>query len=253
MRRVNLIPMAGEGRRFSDAGYTLPKPLVPVDGKPMILRAAASLPEADHWIFICRREHIDAHGVDRVIKSQYPDADVIVLDQTTEGQLCTCMIAADYIRPDDVLRIGACDNGMVYNAEQYRMLECDEATDAIIWTFRHDEVVKEQPEMYGWVQTQGHSAKAIKVSCKVPISASPMEDHAVIGAFSFVKGEAFLKIAQQCISLNRRINGEFYLDEAMQVAIEFGWRVKVFEVDRYMGWGTPEAIRIYENIGEGLS
>ena len=65
MRRVNLIPMAGEGQRFVEAGYSIPKPLIDVDGIPMVVRAANSLPDADHWIFICREEHIQDHGIDK--------------------------------------------------------------------------------------------------------------------------------------------------------------------------------------------
>ena len=58
MRKVNLIPMAGNGQRFIDEGYSIPKPLIEINGLPMILRSAKSLPKADQWIFICKKDHI---------------------------------------------------------------------------------------------------------------------------------------------------------------------------------------------------
>ena len=57
MKKVNLIPMAGAGKRFQEEGYTLPKPLILVDNKPMIVEACNSLPGAEEWIFVCREEH----------------------------------------------------------------------------------------------------------------------------------------------------------------------------------------------------
>ena len=67
-KRINLIPMAGAGQRFADVGYTLPKPLIPVAGKPMIVRAAGSLPKADKWIFVCRAQHLLSAPVEQVLK-----------------------------------------------------------------------------------------------------------------------------------------------------------------------------------------
>ena len=65
MRRVNLIPMAGAGQRFVDGGYDTPKPLIEVDDMPMIVKAANSLPVADHWIFICRKGHVLKYEIDK--------------------------------------------------------------------------------------------------------------------------------------------------------------------------------------------
>ena len=58
MRRVNIIPMAGEGIRFADQGYRLPKPLIPINGVPMVVRAAKCLPDADLWIFISKNARV---------------------------------------------------------------------------------------------------------------------------------------------------------------------------------------------------
>ncbi|MCC6274982.1 MAG: NTP transferase domain-containing protein, partial [Leptospiraceae bacterium] len=69
MKKVNLIPMAGAGKRFQDEGYNLPKPLIRVDGEPMILKACDSLPDADEWVFVCRSEHLRKSDLEQILKA----------------------------------------------------------------------------------------------------------------------------------------------------------------------------------------
>src|SRR5919198_1269338 len=94
IRRINLIPMAGAGKRFADAGYAVPKPLIPVAGLPMVVRAARALPATDHWIFVCRTEHVRDAGIDLELKRHFSPATVLTVDNSTEGQASTCLIAA---------------------------------------------------------------------------------------------------------------------------------------------------------------
>lgn len=235
--RVNLIPLAGAGQRFIDAGYSVPKPLIDVAGLPMILRAAAALPKTDQWLFVCRGEHIDHYQIDDVLRQTYPGANVVRLDELTEGQLCTCLIGARQLPPDANLQIGACDNGMEYDADRFDRMQ----GDVVVWTFRGNPAVRENPAMYGWVRVNDQD-RVTCVSCKVPISDAPENDHAVIGAFTFRRVRDFVAIADKCIADNRRINGEFYIDEAVNTALEMELDVRVFEVDRYVCWGTPREL-----------
>ena len=115
MRRVNLIPMAGQGSRFLNAGYGIPKPLIEIDGLPMVVKAAKCLPDADHWIFICRKEHLTEFELDKVLNKYFCKTTILAVDYLTEGQVSTCLIAKDYLDADDFLTIGACDNGMEYD------------------------------------------------------------------------------------------------------------------------------------------
>jgi dTDP-glucose pyrophosphorylase len=237
-RRVNLIPMAGAGQRFVDAGYLLPKPLIPVAGVPMIVRAASALPPADHWIFVCRSQHVRDAAIDREVARHFSPATVLTVDHLTDGQASTCLLAAGELRPDDQLTIGACDNGMTYDhallEERWRG-----GADAVIWTFRRNTAVLKNPSMYGWVSVDA-DGRVTGVSCKVPLSSRPMEDHAVIGTFSFRNASDFLRAAERTIALERRVNGEFYLDVVLDQAVADGLDVRVLEVERYACWGTPE-------------
>jgi len=240
--KVNLIPLAGEGQRFKNAGYKIPKPLIEIDGIPMVVYAAKNLPKADKYIFICREEHNKNGELHRVLTDNFPDPIILNLDYLTEGQAITCMLAKNYINPDDQLTIGACDNGMIYNFDIYKNLIKEH--DCIIWTFRNNAAVKNNPKMYGWVFTN-ENKKATKISCKNPISVNPIKDHAIVGTFSFKKARYFFECAEIMIKKNRRINNEFYNDIVLDECIKSGGDVVVFEVEKYMCWGTPVDLEKY--------
>lgn len=241
---INLIPMAGAGSRFAQEGYTTPKPLIEVSGLPMIIQAANSLPEPDKWIFMCRTEHVDEWGIDGILRSRFENAEVMTVDEHTEGQAYTCKLAAPRLDLDDSLMIGACDNGMLFDREKANTLMSDPSVDALIWTFRDNVTTKRNPTAYGWVRTEGD--RALEVSCKAPISDTPMQDHAIVGAFYFRTGQMFMDAVETQVERDRRVNGEFYVDITMNELIEAGLNVRVFEIEKYVCWGTPNDLRTYE-------
>ena len=243
MRKVNLVPMAGQGQRFIDAGYNTPKPLIDIDGIPMIINAAKSLPKADKWIFVCRKEHITNFNIDEVLINYFPNSIVLNVDQLTEGQVMTCLIAENHIRKNDQLVIGACDNSMNYKIKNHNKLINQH--DAIIWTFRNNDAVLKNPEMYGWV-IMNQEKKVTGISCKTAISDRPQNDHAIVGAFTFKKASTFIKYARLIITKNRKINNEFYLDILLDECVKNHLKVGVFEVDDYYCWGTPADLEKYK-------
>lgn len=244
-RRVNLIPMAGAGQRFVDAGYRVPKPLIDVAGVPMIVRAAGCLPAADLHIFVCRSEHIAEARIDLELQRHFSPCRVIPVDRLTEGQACTCLLARDELRPDDELTIGACDNAMTWDRAAFAREYLDLDLDLAVWTFRHNPAVLQDPRMYGWVRTSA-AGRIEEVSVKVPISSTPMDDHAVIGAFSFRRAGLFLDATDDMIRANARIRNEFYVDQAVNFALRRGAAGIPFEVARYICWGTPRDLETYD-------
>lgn len=242
---MNLIPLAGEGRRYKKSGYTTPKPLIDINGVPMIVRAARALPAAEKYVFVCREEHVNAFNIDVLLRTNFPSSHIVTVQSLTEGQASTCLLAEPYINPEDELTIGACDNAMVWNESEFYKFFQDSSTDVVIWTFQHYPPVKLRPEMYGWVVVN-NDGFAERVSVKVPVSDMPLNDHAVVGTFTFKRAGTFFYYAKKMIEQNLRINGEFYVDELMNILIESGIRVRVFTVTTYIGWGTPNELRTYQ-------
>lgn len=246
---IVLVPMAGAGSRFSTAGYRTPKPLLPVTSRhakermPMVVAAVHDLPvKPDRMIFVMR-DSFRPLGVHDRIHGWLPEAIFVEVDRLTEGQACSCLLAEDHLIPDDELLIASCDNGMLADEEKFEAARRE--WDALIFTFRDHAAVMDKPEAYGWVDADDNG-RVSRVSVKAPISDNPLRDHAISGAFWFRRSEDFVTAARAHIEANDRINGEFYVDQVMNHALKMGLRVGVFEVDRYLGWGTPADYHQYE-------
>lgn len=239
-----LIPLAGAGSRFAKAGYTDPKPLVSVDGLPMIIQAVRHLPAGDHYIFLCRAEHLDGYPLRQTLEQYYPGCHIISVAELTAGQACTCLLAKDLITRDEPLLIGACDNGLTYDRSAWETLVADPSVDGAVFTFRNNVTVQRNPKAYGWVAVDDHNT-VTRVSVKVSISTDPIHDHAVVGAFWFRHSGDFIRAAEDMIQKNTRVNNEFYVDECINNAVGFGLVMKVFEIDRYICWGTPDDLMVF--------
>ena len=239
--------MAGLGTRFSEAGYTLAKPLIPVSGIPMILKVIRDLPPANKWIFIMRKEHID-YGVDKLIKKEIPNAIIISVEKTTQGQACTCMIAEQYLNLDEELFIAGCDSGFLYNKEKFNQLKQRQDIDSIVWTFTQLETLKRNPNAWGWYRLEPVNETIQDISIKIPVSDNPFYDHAVVATFYFKKAKYFIDAYNLMIQENYRINNEFYVDSIPKFMKKLGKKSVIFDVELYVGWGKPDDLHDYEKI-----
>lgn len=246
-----IIPMAGAGQRFADEGYKIHKPAIPtIDRRtgmefPMVVCATMDLPgvekNGNNVTYIDRVFHKE-DGVEELIKEHYPEASFITVEKLTEGQACTCMLAKDKINNNEPLLIAGCDNGMVINEDEFHKItsECD----VIAFTYRNNEAVCANPNAYGWVRVDDDN-NITGLSIKKAISDTPMNDHAIVATFWFRKGSIFVEATEKMIAENDRINNEFYVDQVLKHALELGYTAKVFEIERYIGWGTPNDYEEY--------
>lgn len=232
-----VVPMAGEGRRFQDAGYTTPKPLIPVCGTPMVVRAVRDLPEAERVILLVRREHLERDAFDRELLRLLPEARIVVVEELTEGQACTVRLAADELDPDWPVIVAACDNTHLYDAAQHDAAIEQNDVDALIWTCRGHHSVAISPQQYGYVRVDGN--RVTEVRCKQTISDTPSRDHVVTGFFTFRRAGQMIDAIDRLVASDQRVNGEFYMDVVPNLLVADGRRVEVFEVQKYICWGTP--------------
>ena len=244
-----VVPMAGLGQRFSKAGFDLPKPLIPVDGVPMVVRAVWDLPATERQIFVVHAEHMREYQIDEVLRQYFRDCRIVATPVVTQGQACTVQLAASELDFQDSVLVAACDNSHLYDLRTFERLTSSLEFDCLIWTYRNDSRVLRHPEAHGWVQTHGNSFDVESVSCKRPLSASPMNDHAISGCFWFRSAGQMLAAIEEQVTSGERIGREFYLDVIPNVLLQHGARVGVFEVEKYVGWGTPEDLDDYERWG----
>lgn len=256
-KRMNiLIPMAGAGSRFSEAGYKVSKPAIPTydrrTGKllPMVVCATYDLPgvmnDGENVIYVDRSFHKE-NGTEQAILKHMPKASFITVDYLTEGQACTCMLAEEKINNDEPLLIAGCDNGMEMDLKEFNQY-CNEA-DVLVFTYRHNENVLKNPNAYGWMIVDENN-NIIDTSIKKAISENPMEDHAVVATFWFKTGKIFVQATKKMIAEDDRINNEFYVDQVVKHVLDLGYTAKVFEIKRYIGWGTPYDYELYQQTFE---
>ena len=239
-----LLPMAGQGSRFSEQGYPLPKPLIEVSGAPMAVQAIMDLPSTDTQRFILRA---DLHGIDKLknaITNFAKSAEFITLNHMTDGQASTCEEGAKGLALNEPVTIAACDNGMIYYSDKFLTLMDSNNVDVIVWAARGYPGAIRNPEMYGWIESD-KTGVINNISVKKPLN-NPKTDPIVVGAFTFKKLNSFLESVKKMKKRGAKVNDEYYIDTAINDAIDLGLKCVVFEIDSYICWGTPNDYKTFE-------
>lgn len=244
-KSLTVVLLAGHGKRFMDMGYAYPKPLISIENKSMVMQAVQCLPRTESYTFSCLSEHLKCFPLAQEIKKEYPLAKIVKFDRVTEGQACTCELALKNEDPESPLLIASCDNGLLWDRDRFLRLVKDKSVDAIVWTFRHRSFAQRNPHMYGWVKVDSRGCVR-GVSVKKSISSDPFNDHVIMGIFYFRKVKYFLESVSKMYKKNKRVNNEFYIDSCIGELLDEGRKVRVFEIDDFVGWGTPDDLKTYE-------
>lgn len=244
-----IMPMAGLGQRFKDRGYEITKPLIPVSGLAMAIQAAQDLPRTSRQVFVLRNDMPGYEEVATELLKKFPNANIKTIQRVTEGQACTALVGLDAIKENDVeidelpITIGACDNGMLYSADNLQRMILDPKVDIIVWGVRGQPNAIRHPKMFGWINEE--DGRISSISVKEPLD-NPQNNPIVLGAFTFKKAKYFREAVEHLIRRNGRVKGEFYIDASINDAIELGLNCYLFEVDSYLSWGTPDDLQTFE-------
>ena len=231
---LTLIPMSGAGSRFSKEGYDVPKPFIQVNGKDMVSQALRCLPKTDEVVFGCLRDH----------KNFLPLGNILLIDDILPGQACTTERLVNLVADESIL-ISACDNGVFYDANKFLDLANDKDNDIIVWSYRNNYTSFYNPNMYSWLDVDEYQIVK-RVNVKEFKGSNPIEEYAIVGTMFFRNKNVYLEPLQQLYNKNTRTNGEFYIDNLLNEAIDLGYKVKNFEIDNYICWGTPNDLKTYE-------
>ena len=228
-----LIPMAGAGSRFEKAGYTFPKPLIEVNGKPMIQVVVENINVDAKHIFVVQKSHYDKYNLKTVLNNISPDCDIIQVEGVTEGAACTTLLAKEYIDNDEPLLMANSDQFVEWDSNEFMYSMVGDNIDAGILTFKSN-----HPKWsYAKLNDDGFISE---VQEKNPIS-----DIATVGIYYWSKGSDYVKYAEQMIEANKRVNNEFYVCPVFNEAIQDGKKVKVFNIENMWGLGTPEDLNYF--------
>jgi dTDP-glucose pyrophosphorylase len=236
-----LIPMAGAGSRFKVAGYTFPKPLIDVDGKPMIQCVIENLDFDANYIFLVRSEHLREYQLEPLLSMiTNGRSKVITVDELTEGAACTALLAKGYIDNDEELLIANSDQIVEFSKENFNTLRRFTDFDGVAFSFN-----AVHPK-WSFVKVNSRGI-AVEVAEKNPIS-----NIATCGIYYYRKGSDFVKYANKMIESNKRVNNEFYICPVYSELISDGKTLVPFYVHKMYGLGTPEDLEKYLRLKRRL-
>jgi HAD superfamily hydrolase (TIGR01509 family) len=230
-----LIPMAGAGKRFQEAGYTFPKPLIDLYGQPMIQFVVENLNIDGNFIFVVQKEHYDKYNLKHMLNLIAPNCKIIQTDGLTEGAACTTLLAKEYINTTDHLLIANSDQFVEWDSYDFMYKMANKNTDGGILTFPST-----HPK-WSYV-TVDNNGNVSLVAEKIPISTI-----ANVGIYYWTHGSDYVKYCEQMIRKNIRTNNEFYIAPVYNEAIQDGKKIKNYNVKKMWGLGTPEDLESFKS------
>ncbi len=233
-RNMNIvIPMAGAGRQFKERGYTFPKPLIDIHGKPMIQLVVENLNTEGNFIFIVQREQYEKYQLSYLLNLIAPGCQIILTDGVTAGAACTVLLASEHINNDAPLVIVNSDQYLRWNSNEFFYAMAHEECDGGVVTFSSTH------PRWSFVK-KGENGFVSEVAEKRPIS-----DLATAGIYYYRRGADFVRGARQMITKNVHVNNEFYVCPVYNEIIGEGKKVRAFPIEKMWSLGTPEDLELF--------
>jgi len=234
-----VVPMAGAGSRFEQAGYTFPKPLIEVHGQPMIKTIVDNLNIDANYIFIVQKQHYEKYNLQYLMNMITPNCKIIQVDGVTEGAACTVLLAKDLIDNDSPLLLANSDQFVEWNSYDFMYYCSNSTTDGCILTF------KSIHPKWSYAKLDNNGL-VTEVAEKKPIS-----DIATVGIYFWKHGSDFVKYANRMIEKDIRVNNEFYVCPVYNQAIQDNKKINTYNISNMWGLGTPEDLNKFVENYEG--
>jgi HAD superfamily hydrolase (TIGR01509 family) len=228
-----LIPMAGAGSRFEQAGYTFPKPLIEVNGKPMIQVVTENLNIDAKHTYIVQKSHYEKYHLKHLLNLISPDCNIVQVDGITEGAACTTLLAKEFIDNDEPLVLANSDQYVEWDSNEFMYSMVADDIDGGILSFE----ATHPKWSYAKLDDDGF---VCEVAEKKPIS-----NIATVGIYYWNHGSDYVRYAEDMISKDIRFNNEFYVCPVYNQAIEDNKKIKIFGIEKMWGLGTPEDLNTY--------
>ena len=229
-----LIPMAGAGSRFEQAGYTFPKPLIEVRNKPMIQVVVENLNIDANYIYIVQKKHREKYNLNTLLNLITPNCKIVEVDGLTEGAACTALLAKEFINNDSPLVMANSDQFVEWDSNEFMYKMNETNCDGGIVTF------KSTHPKWSFAKVNETTGLVEEVAEKNPIS-----DIATVGYYYWKHGSDFTKYAEKMINKDIRVNNEYYVCPVFNQAIQDSKEIRTFNVKGMWGLGTPEDLKHY--------
>jgi beta-phosphoglucomutase-like phosphatase (HAD superfamily)/dTDP-glucose pyrophosphorylase len=239
-----VVPMAGAGKRFEEAGYIFPKPLIEIKNLPMINWVLNSLNIKANYIFIVQKNHLDKYNLSSTLNFIVKNPRIITLNKLTKGSACTTLFAKEYIDNNKPLLLVNSDQFIEWNSSKAMYNFISKKVDGAILTF------KSTHPKWSYARTNEKNNKVLEVAEKKVIS-----NNATVGIYYWRHGKDYIKYTNSMIKKNITTNNEFYICPVFNEAIKDKKKIIIYEVDKMWGLGTPDDLEYFKRsyVGKNYS
>lgn len=244
-----IIPMSGVGKRFVESGYTDPKPLIDVDGVPMIYHVIDLFPNETSFHFICNEKHLAETHMREILLKKVPTATITsVPNEGRKGPVHAVSYIFDEIDNSEEVIVSYCDYGTVWNYRKFLETMRDSSADGGIPCY-----IGFHPHMLGtdhYAYVKHTDMRVEDIQEKKPFTSSKMEEYASNGTYYFRSGAIVKKYFQKLMDLDMSLNGEYYVSMVYKLMLEDSLNVRVFQIEKMLQWGTPRDLEEYKQWSE---
>ena len=229
--------MAGEGRRFREAGYDLPKMLIQAKGKTLLEWSIDSLPLhlCSRLIFVAQKKHEDEFQLSEKIRSIYGTGvrslHFKFIDKLTRGQSETACLAKGLVNLSQPLLVFNIDTQFSSSSLEKNLLRKD--IDGVLGGF-----YSEEPRFsFAALSEEGFVTRTTE---KEPISSN-----ALTGLYHFTYPQDFFDAAESAFAKNETTKGEFYVAPLYNYLVAKGRKLIVDIAEEVNILGTPEELELF--------
>lgn len=242
--------MSGNGRRFIEAGYTVLKPLIKVDGKPIIEYVVSMFPGDHEFIFICQEEHLANTEMKSILNRIKPDAEIIPVSPSKtaprkKGPVAAVARAFDRIKDDEDVMVSYCDYYMEWDFEGFVKKIIDGNFDGAVPSYIGFHPHLLHKKYYAGVLADKNNIMT-DIKEKHCFTDNLMDCYQSAGAYYFRRGSELKKYFQELMDADINLNGEYYASMVYCLYLRDGKKIYVPEVKKFMQWGTPEDLEEFE-------
>lgn len=240
-----IIPMSGFGERFRRAGYAVPKPLIEIDGKPIIAHVIDMFAGEKNFVFICNEEHLSCTDYDmRGILQRYcPSGQIVGIAPHKLGPVHAVQQVAHLIDQDGPVVLNYCDFTCLWDWQHFKAFTQGSRCDGAIPAYKGFHPHTLGTTNYAYMREEG--GRVLDIQEKQPYTHDRMNEFASSGTYYFGSGRLMLDALAQTREQQLQVNGEFYVSLTYKPLLAAGRDIRVYPLQHFMQWGTPEDVAEY--------
>jgi len=236
--------MSGQGARFARAGYSSLKPLIEVDGMPIIEHVVNMFPGETDFLFVCNAEHLETTPLAKILHCIKPTAEIVPIPPHKYGPVYAVLQAADHIRDSGPAIVNYCDFSVYWDYGHFKQTIEETACDGCLpaYTGFHPHLLNEGVYAGILVDDQNYMIEIREKHC---FTQNKMDCFHSAGTYYFKTGMYIKEYFKKLMDKNINVNNEYYVSSVFQLMREDGLDIYVYELEHFLQWGTPQDLEEY--------